>query len=121
MAYASTPPALRSIDLFSYRWWVTISAVQAVILLSYIASSLPKWAKWVDGTHVDRLMVAQGVCVALLAGNIGWVLSYHYGKVDEALCWVTAALASYGGDAYLAKKMEQLFGRQPEQAAEASK
>lgn len=93
------------------RWWVTIIVLQIAILVAYAASSLPKWAKWEDGTKLDRLTIAQGVLISMVAGNIGWTLTYHYAHAHEAVCWVTAVLASYGGDAYLAKKMDQFFGR----------
>lgn len=107
---ASTESRLRIVDPMSMRWWVTTSMLQAVILVAYAASSLPKWANWIDGTRLDRLTIVQSVLISLLAGNVAWVLAYHYAVAHEAVAWATAVVAAYGGDAYLSRRLSLLFG-----------
>ena len=112
IAYAAAAEVVpRAFDVLALRWWVTHLMLLVVLLMAYLASSLPKWAKWEDGSRLDRLTITQGVLVSMLAGFIAWLLSYYYANLHEAVCFVAAVLAAYGGDAYLLKQMERMFGR----------
>lgn len=98
------------IDFFSVRWWVTHGMLMGVVLSSYFASSLPKWAKWIDGALHDRLTIMQGVFVSIVAGWVAWVLFYYYAQAHEALCWVMAVVGSYFGETFLRMVLERFAG-----------
>jgi hypothetical protein len=113
-AASALPEVSRPIDFFSLRWWVTHLMLQAVVLVAYFASSLPKWAKWIDGVLLDRLTITQGVLVSFLAGNVAWFLFYYYSGAHEALCWVMAVIGSYFGEPFLRMVLERFAGKLPD-------
>ena len=80
------------------RFWWTLGAVQVLWLFGYLASSLPAWAKWPDGTVQDRLTIVQGVMVGGLSGNIAYYGGFYYAGFAEIACFIGTGLAGWGGD-----------------------
>jgi hypothetical protein len=105
----------RSLD-GSWRFWVTLVAVQMATTLGYGASSLPQWAKWRDGSLYERLVIVQGFWVAMLAGNIAYYGSFYYLPsmgvlTNEVGCFIGAAVAGFGGDRFLTPLLFRITGK----------
>lgn len=107
------------------RFWITFAMVQVLNLLGYGASSLPQLASWIDeGTAREvlekRLTIVQGVLVSIMAGNIAYyagrysvwpaVLPANFGAT-EIVCFISAAVAAYGGDKFLSPLLSRITGR----------
>lgn len=96
------------------RFWVTLFAVQILATLGYAASSLAQWQGWPDGTLGVRLNIVQGMLTAILAGNIGFYGGYYYFNLAEVVCFITAAVAAWGGDKFLSPLLSRITGRMGE-------
>ena len=83
---------------------------QGLALVGYLASSLPTWAGWLDGSVLQRLTIIQGAIVAILAGNVAFFLSVEAG-ISQILCLLSAAAGGYGGDKVLVPLLNRLFGK----------
>lgn len=83
---------------------------QGLALVGYLASSLPTWAGWLDGTALQRLTIIQGAIVAILAGNVAFFLSVEAG-ISQILCLLSAAAGGYGGDKVLVPMLNRIFGK----------
>ena len=90
------------------RFWFTLAAVQVLWAIGYAASSLPAWAKWQDGTRLDRLTIVQGVVVAGMAGNICYYGAFYYMGAAEIASFICSGLAGFGGDKFLAPLIGRL-------------
>lgn len=110
LAYAasSAPIAFGS----SHFWWM-LAGAQVLLGLGYLASSLPTWAKWEDGTTLERLVIIQGVFVSIVAGNVAFFLAIEYGSSDITRLLASAA-GGYGGDKLLSPLLERVLGRSAE-------
>lgn len=93
------------------RFWWTLLAVQVLAALGYAASSLAQWAGWPDGTLAMRLNIVQGAVTAFLAGNIGFYGSFYYFSLAEVVCFITAAVAAWGGDKFLSPLLSRITGK----------
>jgi hypothetical protein len=105
----------RSLD-GSWRFWVTLFAVQILTTLGYGASSLAQLAKWRDGSLYERLMIMQGFWVAMLAGNIAYYGGFYYlpsmGVItNEVGCFIGAAVAGFGGERFLTPLLFRITGK----------
>lgn len=87
-----------------------IAFAQFLSIVGYLASSLPVWAGWLDGTTLQRLTIVQGVLVAVLAGNFAFFLAVENG-VSQILSLLGAAAGGYGGDKFLMPLLNRVFGR----------
>jgi len=93
------------------RFWVVAAAVQVLGVIGYLASSLAQWAKWPDGTLIERLALVQGSVTALLAANIAFYGGYYYVECPEIVAFIAAAVASWGGDKFISPILVRITGR----------
>lgn len=87
-----------------------LAFAQVLAIVGYLASSLPAWAGWVDGTVLQRLTIVQGAVVAILAGNVAFFLALEY-EFSQIITLLSAAAGGYGGDKFLAPVLARVFGR----------
>lgn len=107
---------LRVFEPGNWRFWAAFGVVQLLWLWGYLASSLPAWAKWDDGTVLDRLTIVQGTFVAALAGNIAYHGGFYYLGLAEIVCFIATSVAAWGGDKFLSPLLQRgyaLFGAAP--------
>jgi MFS family permease len=99
-------PDLRT-DAF---WWLFI-AIQIAWLLGYLASSLPRWGKWLDGVADTeyKLAIVAGVLCALLAGNIAYYLGYYELHLKRLYCIFAAIGGGFLGEKYLTPLFQRLM------------
>lgn len=83
---------------------------QLLAVIGYLASSLPLWAGWIDGTTLQRLTIVQGLLVAVLAGNVAFFLAVEYG-LSQILSMMAAAAGGYGGDKFLMPLLNRVVGK----------
>jgi len=99
------------------RFWVALIAVQVLWVAGHAASSLPQWAQWLDDSgepvvvRERRLKIVQGAIVSGLAGNIAYYGGYYYINLAEVACFISAAIAAYGGDRFLTPILGRITGR----------
>lgn len=91
-------------------FWGMLAFAQALTVVGYLASSLPQWAGWIDGTVLQRLTILQGAVVAWFAGNVGYLLAVS-NELSQIMCLLSAAAGGYGGDKFLMPLMQRIFGK----------
>lgn len=116
LAFAAAQATL-AVDAGTSRFWAALAAVQILAGFGYAGSSLPQWAQWVDDSGGPvaiaerRLKIVQGLCLAVLAGNIAYFGGYYYAGLAEIPCFIGAAVAAYGGDKFLSPLLSRITGK----------
>ncbi len=108
LAALAAEQLVRAFEPSGLRFWVTLAAVQILWFVGYAASSLPAWAKWPDGTVLDRLTIIQGVVTGALAGNICYYGGLYYLDIAEVACFIGTGLAGFGGDKFVSPLLSRL-------------
>lgn len=107
---------LRTIDPGAGRFWATMGAVQLLALLGYAGSSLAQWAKWPDGTLLDRLTIMQGAVTSILAGNLCYYGGFYLLPIwqinlPEIGCFIATPVAGWGGDKFISPILARITGK----------
>jgi len=89
------------------KYWAVLAVLA---LIGWGASSLPLLAGWRDGAAVDRLRIVQGILVAAAASGLAFTGALMVG-LPLAAGYVSAFLAAYGGDRYLARRADRELER----------
>lgn len=88
-------------DAGKFIFWAGMFFVEILTLMGYIASSLPQWTDWTDGTKKRRLELIASVFASVIAGNgvyygglyaIGWAQIY---------CFLATPFAAFAGDKFI--------------------
>jgi hypothetical protein len=109
-AYAADPRLLQSDWSQTWFWWL-FCAVQVLVSLGYLMSSLPKWGRWIDGAADTeyKLNIIVGVLFALVAGNLGYYLGYYEAQLKLLWCMLTALAGGFAGEKWLAPFLMRLL------------
>lgn len=105
--------AVRELDASSWRFWFAFGAVQGLAGIGWCASSLARFAGWIDPTggplaqFERRLVVLQGVAISVLASNAAYYGGFYGQSWPEIYCFIGAALGAYGGDKFLSPLLQR--------------
>jgi len=107
---------LRIMDPGAGRFWAAMLAVQVLAAVGYCGSNLAQWAKWPDGSLLDRLTIAQGAVTAVMAGNFAYYGGYYLLPtwqitLPEIGCFIATPVAAWGGDKFISPILSRITGK----------
>jgi hypothetical protein len=103
-------------DAEHIAFWVALIFVQLVTLIGYAGSSLPGWAKWIDGDTrfailTNRLTILAGLFTSLFAGNVAYYAGFYYLNSPQIACFIAAGLCGFGGDRAVSPMLNRVLGK----------
>ena len=98
-------------DISTRAFWLLWAGVQALSLFGYLASSLPAWARWHDGTAEERLTLISSALSALLTGNVIYYGGYYYYDMSKVVCLIAAVGGGFLGEKILNPIFSKIFAQ----------
>lgn len=90
---------------------VAAGVVQVLWAMGYCASSLPKWAKWSDGTRLERYEIVAGIFGSACAGNILFYAGVYTMDMKLIHGFVAAIVGGFAGDKVLTMITDRYVSR----------
>ena len=108
--------SLRIMDPGTSRFWAAMLAVQVLGAVGYCGSNLAQWARWPDGSLLDRLTIAQGAVTSLLAANFAYYGGFYLLptwqiNLPEIGCFIATPIAAWGGDKFISPILSRITGK----------